>query len=163
MASRGDLKAATDSSTRAIALFTEMRDLYDAALVKHNRGKLFRRMKERECAHKDFTEAMEAFRALGKAAEADAAAQDLQASEDRGGLPWWAWWVIVLFVLLCVLFVWGAYLESQSTPSPPPKVSKELSHRQSGQPPEGARPELEGTKPAPLPLRAFGRKAPHAQ
>jgi hypothetical protein len=34
-ASRGDLKEAIDVSTQAIDLFTEMRDPYDAALVKY--------------------------------------------------------------------------------------------------------------------------------
>jgi tetratricopeptide (TPR) repeat protein len=104
-ASRGDLKAAIDNSARAIALFSEMRDRYRAAHVKHNRGKLLRRMNDRESARNDFTEAMEEFRALGNAIEADAAAHDLQALADKNRLPWWAWAAIVLFTLWVLLLI----------------------------------------------------------
>ena len=45
----------------------------------------------------------------------------------------------------------------------PPKVSKELSHRQSGQSREVLALSWKAPKPAPLPLCTFGRKAPHAQ
>jgi tetratricopeptide (TPR) repeat protein len=90
-ASQGDLKQAIDSSTRAIDLFTEMRDTYDAALVKHNRGKLLRRMNERECARKDFVEAIAAFQALQRPVEADAVAQDLRALDAMSRRRWWKW------------------------------------------------------------------------
>jgi tetratricopeptide (TPR) repeat protein len=103
-ASQGDLQAAIDSSTRAIDLFTGMRDLYNAALVKHNRGKLFRRMNDHERARKDFTEAIEALRTLGRPAEAAAVVKDVEWLGGRGGLPWWVWGAVGLFVLL-VLFV----------------------------------------------------------
>ena len=98
-ASQGDLQAAIDSSNRAIDLFTEMRDLYDAALVKHNRGKLFRRMNEYERARKDFTEASEAFRTLGRPVEAAAVIEDLEGLDAQIGVPWWAWAAIALVVL----------------------------------------------------------------
>ena len=101
---RGDLKAAIDNYTRAMALFTEMRDHNKAAVVKHNRGKLLRRMDEHDSARTDFTEAMESIWAHGNTIDADAAAQDLQALDDGGGLPWWAWVAIVLFIL-CVLIL----------------------------------------------------------
>jgi len=104
-ASRGDLKAAIDSSTRAIDLFAEMRDQCNAALVKHNRGKLFRRMSERERARKDFTEAVEALRTLERPTEAAAVAEDLRALDVRGGLPWWVWAAIVLFSLFVLLLL----------------------------------------------------------
>jgi len=104
-ASQGDLKAAIDSSTRAIALFIDIRALYDAALARHNRGKLYRRMKENERARQDFAEAAEAFRSLGKSAEAAAAAQDLQGLDAKVGLPWWVWAAIVLFGLIVLLLI----------------------------------------------------------
>ncbi len=109
-ASRGDLKTAIDNYTRAIALFTEMRDRYTAALVKHKRGKLLRRMNDREGARNDFTEAMEEFRAIGNAIEADAAAHDLQALADKNRLPWWVWAVIVLFTLWVLLLIVALFI-----------------------------------------------------
>jgi hypothetical protein len=50
-----------------------------------------------------FTEAIEAFRAHGNTIDADAAAQDLQALDDGGGLPV-GWGAIALFIL-CMLFL----------------------------------------------------------
>jgi tetratricopeptide (TPR) repeat protein len=98
-ASQGDLQAAIESSTRAIDLFANMRDLYNVALVKHNRGKLFRRMNEHERARKDFTEASEALRTLGRSDEAAAVIEDLEGLDAQIGLPWWAWAAIGLYVL----------------------------------------------------------------
>jgi tetratricopeptide (TPR) repeat protein len=103
-ASEGNLQAAIDSSTQAIALFTDMRDMYDAALAKHNRGKLFHRMRDTERARQDLAEAAESFSALGKSAEAAEAAQDLEGLSAEVGLPWWVWAAVVLFVLM-VFFV----------------------------------------------------------
>jgi len=104
---QGDLAAAIDSSSRAIALFTDMRDLYDAALARHNRGKLYHRMKDGVRARQDFTQAMESFRSLGRSAEADAVARDLQGLDARAGLPWWVWGAVVLFFLLLLVVVAG--------------------------------------------------------
>ena len=104
---RGNLKGAIDSSTQAIAHFTDMRDFYSAAVVKRERGKRFRRMNERESAAKDFTEAADEFRALGKTIEADAAARDLRALADTGGLPWWVWGAIVFLILCVVVLIIG--------------------------------------------------------
>lgn len=104
-ASEGNLQAAIDSSTQAIALFTDMRDLYDAALAKHNRGKLFHRMRDTARARQDLTEAAEAFHALGKSAEAAAASQDLEGLGAQAGLPWWVWAAVALFVLMVIFVV----------------------------------------------------------
>ncbi len=99
-ASRADLKAAIESSSRAIELFTALRHPYHAALARHNRGKLYRRMKQTELAHRDFVDARESFRALGKLDDAAAVARDLE--DKRVGLPWWAWGAIALFVILFI-------------------------------------------------------------
>lgn len=104
---RDDLAAAIDSSTQAIALFIDMRDFYTAAVVKHERGKRFRRMNERQSAAKDFAEAADEFRALGKTIAADAAARDLLASADTGGLPWWVWGVIVILIVCVLVLIIG--------------------------------------------------------
>jgi tetratricopeptide (TPR) repeat protein len=105
--SRDDLTAAIDSSTQAIALFIDMRDFYTAAVVKHERGKRFRRMNERQSAARDFAEASNEFRALGKTVAADAAARDLLASADTGGLPWWVWGVIVILIVCVLVLIIG--------------------------------------------------------
>jgi tetratricopeptide (TPR) repeat protein len=111
-ASQGNLQAAIDSSTRAIDLFTEMRDSDDAALIKHNRGKLFRRMNEHERARKDFTEASEELRTLGRPFEAAAAIGDLERLGARSRLPSWAWAAVGLFVLFVLLIVLVAVFAS---------------------------------------------------
>jgi tetratricopeptide (TPR) repeat protein len=97
---RGDLKAAIASLTKAIGLFTEMRDPYNAALVKHNRGKLFRRTNEPDLARNDFVEAMEALQNLGRPAEAAKVFNDLAYVTDISAGRTWA-----VIVLLAVLFI----------------------------------------------------------
>lgn len=104
---QGDMDAAIANSTRAIELFTDRRDFYNAAVVKYERGRRFRKMNERGRASTDFSEAADEFRALGKTVEAGAATRDLQALTKKGGLPRWVWVVMVLAVLCVVALVVG--------------------------------------------------------
>jgi hypothetical protein len=81
-------------------------------------GKRFRRMNERQSAARDFAEAADEFRALGKTIQADAAARDLRALANTRGLPRWAWGAIVLFIL-CVavaIIALTRYLSRYSSP-----------------------------------------------
>jgi tetratricopeptide (TPR) repeat protein len=115
-ASQGNLKNAVLSYTKAIDLFTEVRHRYDAALVKHNRGKLFAKMEERQPASKDFIEAIETFRSLGKHKEAIAVVTDLRRLDAPAGLPWWIWIMIGIFVLFVLLLLTLAFVVSAAEP-----------------------------------------------
>lgn len=109
---QGDLKAAIDSSTDAIALFSDMRDVYDAALAQHNRGKLFHRMEEDSLAQADFEQAIRSFRSIGKSAEAAAVEQDLMRLNSPVGIPWWVWIAVALFTLFLMVLALSTLLIS---------------------------------------------------
>lgn len=63
--------------TQAIRLFGEMREHYNHAVAKYNRGKIYRRIKIFKLSRQDFTEAMELFKRYGKHEEADSVLKDI--------------------------------------------------------------------------------------
>lgn len=103
---RNQVEAAIASLSEAISLFDQMHDNFELGVARHNRGKLYRRLKNRECCEEDLLEGIRLFRLCDKSDEADSVQEDLDSLTKKTRLPWWAWVGILLFPLLFALFAY---------------------------------------------------------
>lgn len=105
---------AIDAGKRAISMFEEMRDPYDAAVVKRNLAKLYRRLDNREEAVRAYTDAIESLRASDAANEAAGLQQEFNDYLKPRSFPWWGCGIIVFSLLILLgIFTVIAFLDSR--------------------------------------------------
>ena len=117
---QGKAHEALEACLRAIALFREMRATYQEGVAYSNLGQSYRDLGDKDSSREAYEEAVKRFRACGAHDKVESTQAVIASLAAKGGLPWWAWVVMVLPVLLVIFFIAAALLEdSQETFSVP--------------------------------------------
>jgi tetratricopeptide (TPR) repeat protein len=97
-------KEALESARAAMRLFQETRDYYRGAMATRNFAKLCRVAKDRSACEQAFRDAIEQFRRCNEIDAVRETERELASLTRKIGLPWWAWLLVALVILLVVYF-----------------------------------------------------------
>jgi tetratricopeptide (TPR) repeat protein len=102
------LDDAIASSRQSFELLMQLGELYKAAVVKRNLGRLYRRVKDNTQAANTFQEAEKLFEQIDAKDEVCSMVAEREKLLKKISLPWWAWaaicFVPALFLLLTLVF-----------------------------------------------------------
>ncbi|MGQ0444982.1 MAG: tetratricopeptide repeat protein [Beijerinckiaceae bacterium] len=103
---------ALEANLQAIALFETMRASRQAGITYLNLGQLYRDINKSDLALQAYGEARSRFEASGAEDEIETADRAINSLASKRGLPWYAWTIMIVGVLVLFLGVIGLLIEA---------------------------------------------------